>query len=69
MHGKDKRKQSGASKILAFLGILFDHARMNSWKLAVPQVNLIKIGKVISKKDKKPIPLQMVDDSEPPVKK
>lgn len=65
----DKRKQSRTSKIPAFLGMIFEHAKVGSLKLALSQSNLGRTEKPGSGKGRRSISLTVQDDSEPPPKK
>lgn len=65
----DKRKQSRTSKIPAFLGMIFEHAKVGSLKLALSQSSLGRTEKPGSGKGRRSISLTVQDDSEPPPKK
>ena len=67
--GKDKRKQTGNSKLAPFLGILFEEAKVNNQALQLPSKKIQKSVKAGSGKGKKPINLVLDDEDVPPPKR
>ena len=67
--GGDKRKQSGTSKIPAFLGIIFYYAKEESLKLALSQTSLKRTRKSGPGNGRKLVSSTIQDESEPTSKK